>query len=71
MIFFAEAIQGVQTMLYKYEGTLCRFIVDDKGSGLLAAFGLPPAKHENDPLRAVKAALGIVKRMKEISKDAR
>ena len=58
-------------MIYKYEGTLCRFIVDDKGSGLLVAFGLPPAKHENDPLRAVKASIAIIKRMTELNKAAR
>ena len=64
-------MQGIQQMIYRYEGTLCRFIVDDKGSGLLIAFGLPPAKHENDPLRAVKAAIAVTKKMEELKHSAR
>ena len=58
-------------MIYRYEGTLCRFIVDDKGSGLLVSFGLPPTKHEDDPLRAVKAAMKVEKEMENIGKTAR
>lgn len=69
--FDVDVVKGVQQMLYRYEGTLCRFIVDDKGSGLLVAFGLPPAKHENDPLRAVKSSIAIVKKMRELGKSAR
>jgi len=54
-----QAVLAVQEQLYTYEGTLCRFIVDDKGAGLLMAFGLPPFMHENDPVRAIKAAMSI------------
>jgi hypothetical protein len=71
LLIFSAAVGGVQEMIYRYEGTLCRFIVDDKGSGLLAAFGLPPAKHENDPLRAVKAAIKVARKMETLGKSAR
>ena len=66
-----DAVKSVQEIIRRYDGTLCRFIVDDKGSGLLVAFGLPPRKHENDPLRAVKAALKIAEKMDNIGKEAR
>ncbi|MBN1890204.1 MAG: AAA family ATPase [Thermoflexales bacterium] len=47
----------LQTILYHYEGSVNQFIVDDKGTTLLAAFGLPPLTHEDDPLRGVQAAI--------------
>ena len=57
-----EVVQSVQLELYNFEGTLCRFIVDDKGTGILAAFGLPPyAQHENDAVRGCKLAKNVVK----------
>eukprot|EP00924_Labyrinthula_sp_SR-Ha-C_P011651 snap_masked-scaffold_17-processed-gene-4.26-mRNA-1 protein AED:0.73 eAED:0.73 QI:0/-1/0/1/-1/1/1/0/1727 len=54
-------IAKIQKQLYKYEGTFCRFIVDDKGAGILMAFGLPPYMHENDATRAILAGLAIEK----------
>lgn len=36
--------------IYEYEGTNNKFLVDDKGSTVIAAFGLPPVTHENDPI---------------------
>ena len=35
-------MKWVQKSIDAYEGSLLRFIVDDKGAGLLMAFGLPP-----------------------------
>jgi class 3 adenylate cyclase len=49
----------IQEILQKYDGTVCRFIVDDKGSYVLAAFGLPPCRKRNIPKRAVLAAMEI------------
>ena len=49
----------MQETLYEYEGSLNKLGVDDKGATLVAAFGLPPVAHEDDPVRAVRAALGI------------
>jgi hypothetical protein len=58
-----ETVEMVQHSVYAFEGTLCRFIVDDKGASFLIAFGLPPFKHENDSLRAVEAGLMIHARL--------
>ncbi len=49
-------IQWIQTILKRYEGFLIQLTVGDKGSYLYAAFGAPIA-HDDDPLRAVAAAL--------------
>jgi class 3 adenylate cyclase/tetratricopeptide (TPR) repeat protein len=54
-----EAIHLLQRALYHYEGSLNQFIVDDKGTLLIAAMGLPPLTHEDDPVRGVQLALDI------------
>merc|ERR1719247_1114872 len=44
----------LQRAIYALEGSVNKFLVDDKGVLLLAAFGLPPLNHfTDDPLRAV------------------
>ncbi|TYZ58767.1 hypothetical protein PybrP1_003336 [[Pythium] brassicae (nom. inval.)] len=50
---------GFWCCVYEYEGTINKFLVDDKGSTVLAAFGLPPVTHENDPVRGILASLAI------------
>ena len=37
--------------------SLNKTLLDDKGSTLIAVFGLPPLAHHNDPARALLAAL--------------
>jgi hypothetical protein len=54
-----DVVREVQEALYEYEGSVNKLGVDDKGTTLVAAFGLPPVAHEDDPVRAVRAALGI------------
>uniref|UniRef100_K3WD92 Guanylate cyclase domain-containing protein n=1 Tax=Globisporangium ultimum (strain ATCC 200006 / CBS 805.95 / DAOM BR144) TaxID=431595 RepID=K3WD92_GLOUD len=49
----------VQQCIYEYEGTINKFLVDDKGSTVIAAFGLPPVTHENDPIRGILSSLAI------------
>jgi class 3 adenylate cyclase/tetratricopeptide (TPR) repeat protein len=58
-----QLVGAVQETLYEYEGSVDKVGVDDKGATLVAAFGLPPVAHEDDPVRAVQAALGIQARM--------
>lgn len=58
-----EVISAVQTSVYCYEGSLNKFLMDDKGSTLLAVFGLPPLAHEDDSPRAVLASLLICEKL--------
>ena len=47
-----EIIQLLTSVIYKYEGTIDKYT----SSGMMALFGIP-LNHENDPERAVRAAL--------------
>lgn len=51
-------IQAVQRILFKYDSFLGQLTIGDKGSYLYAAFGAPSA-HEDDAVRASKAALEL------------
>ena len=50
----------IQQTVYSWEGSINKFIVDDKGLLVLCVFGLPPIFHYDDPIRAVCAARAIV-----------
>lgn len=58
-----EAAQGamrtLQTALYRFEGSINKISVDDKGASLVAVLGLPPLSHEDDPERALRAAVAM------------
>eukprot|EP01102_Stenamoeba_stenopodia_P019500 TRINITY_DN7380_c0_g1_i1.p1 TRINITY_DN7380_c0_g1~~TRINITY_DN7380_c0_g1_i1.p1 ORF type:complete len:771 (+),score=163.77 TRINITY_DN7380_c0_g1_i1:243-2315(+) len=41
-----------------------QFLVDDKGTVLIAAFGVPPFSHRDDPLRGAQAAVDIHNELK-------
>ena len=43
----------MQRTVYVVEGSLNKFLVDDKGSTLLAVFGLSPLAHDDDPTRCI------------------
>lgn len=51
-------MRWVQNVLAHYEGYMLQLTVGDKGSYLYAAFGAPIA-HDDDPVRAVAAALEL------------
>ena len=51
------AVSALQTVIFRYEGSIDKLSVDDKGVSLLAAFGLPPLSHRDDAERAVRSAL--------------
>ena len=56
-----ELAQLIQQSVYRYEGSINKINVDDKGITVIAVLGLPPFSHENDPARGVQAALTIRK----------
>jgi class 3 adenylate cyclase/tetratricopeptide (TPR) repeat protein len=53
----------IQRSVYRYEGSINKINVDDKGITIVAALGLPPFAHEDDPARGVQAALVIRKEL--------
>lgn len=52
-----EAMRAAQMAIYRFEGSINKMSVDDKGASLIAVFGLPPLAHGDDPERAVRAAV--------------
>ena len=61
-----EIMIALQESCYRYEGSINKLSVDDKGVSLLAALGLPPLAHEDDPDRGIKAAITIHERLKSM-----
>jgi ABC-type oligopeptide transport system substrate-binding subunit/class 3 adenylate cyclase len=54
-------LKAVQEITYRYEGSINKLTIDDKGTVLLVLFGAPPRSHEDDPVRAVHCALDMQK----------
>ncbi len=52
-------MRALQVAVYTYEGSINQLAVDDKGVTLVAALGLPPLAHEDDPVRAVRSARAV------------
>ena len=59
--------QLIQRSVYRYEGSINKINVDDKGITIVAALGLPPFSHEDDPARGVQAALMIRKELNNLN----
>jgi len=51
-----QLMVALQRTVYRFEGSLNKMSVDDKGVSMLAGFGLPPVTHEDDAARAVGCA---------------
>jgi class 3 adenylate cyclase/predicted ATPase len=49
-------LASAQTIIYRYEGSLNKIAVDDKGTVLLIMFGAPPLAHEDDSIRTLACA---------------
>ena len=61
-----QILRIMQQIIFNYEGMIRQFLADDKGTVLIAAFGLPPFAHIDDPIRGIKSALEIYQSLKEI-----
>ena len=57
-----------QTAVYQFEGSVNKFLLDDKGSTLIAVFGLPPFSHENDATRATLCSITLLARLQSLLK---
>lgn len=56
----------IQEAIRRFEGTLARLIVDDKGTNVLSVWGIPGRSHEDDPVRAVSAALALAGELRRL-----
>ncbi|MBS0661420.1 MAG: AAA family ATPase [Verrucomicrobia bacterium] len=61
-----SVMQSLQDGLYRYEGSVNKLSIDEKGVTLVAALGLPPLAHEDDPVRGVRAALELMSRLHQL-----
>ncbi len=52
-------LRDAQKTIYRYEGSINKLNVGDKGSVLLILFGAPPFVHPDDEARAVACALDL------------
>lgn len=52
-------LRAAHQTIHRYEGSINKLAVDDKGTVLLALFGAPPRAHEDDPERALRCALDL------------
>ena len=56
----------VQRCIYRTRGALNKFLMDDKGSVMLVAWGLPPYSSRDDPLSCVCSGLTILSEFKKL-----
>lgn len=59
-------VRELQQVLDRFQGSIDKLSLDFDGVALLAAFGVPGATHEDDPARALQAALGMRRRIGEL-----
>jgi class 3 adenylate cyclase len=62
-----DVIRALQTALYKYEGSVDKLSIDEKGVSLVAALGLPPLAHEDDAVRGAQAALEMRRELNKLN----
>lgn len=55
-----QAVRAIQDRVSRFEGTLIRISAGDKGPMAMIAFGLPDQTHDDDAVRAVRAAQEIL-----------
>jgi class 3 adenylate cyclase/tetratricopeptide (TPR) repeat protein len=54
-----KAARAIHIQAQRFSGQVQQFVIDDKGTVMLVAFGLPPRSHEDDARRGIRAALAM------------
>jgi class 3 adenylate cyclase/tetratricopeptide (TPR) repeat protein len=60
------AVRVLQEAVAQYEGAINQLLVDDKGTVLVAGWGLPSCTHEDDAARAIQAAMQMQSRLSSL-----
>lgn len=60
-----DLVAALQRSVYRFDGGIDKISVDEKGAVLIAAFGMPPLSHEDDPVRALHAAMAMRKALSD------
>ncbi|HND30408.1 MAG TPA: AAA family ATPase, partial [Myxococcota bacterium] len=55
-----RVLRTCQQVVARYEGTIDKFLCDEKGTAILMAWGLPPWAHPDNPVRAVRACTELI-----------
>jgi class 3 adenylate cyclase/tetratricopeptide (TPR) repeat protein len=70
----ANALQSgferVQRAVYRHDGSINQVVADEKGTTVLAVWGAATRSHEDDAVRAVRAALEIASALEGIGRAA-
>lgn len=61
-----QVFSQLQTTLYRHEGSVNKLSIDEKGLTLVAAMGLPPLSHGDDPARGLSVALEMHAKLRGI-----
>ena len=62
-------ISKVQRCIYRTQGSLNKFLMDDKGSVLVIAWGLPPLSNHDDSLRAVLTGINLIQELQNYKSE--
>jgi class 3 adenylate cyclase/tetratricopeptide (TPR) repeat protein len=69
-----QLLQGItqqaQRVIARYGGWLKEITMDEKGTTLVAGFGVPPFTHDDDPARAVEAAVALQASLRDLDVTA-
>ena len=65
-----NAMRAAQMEIYRFEGSINKMSVDEKGASLIAVYGLPPLYHRDDPDRATMAAMAVRDRLARVGQKA-
>ena len=66
-----QSMREVQTSVGRFGGSVNQLVADDKGTTIVVGFGVALRVHEDNPERAVKAALDIRERLRSLDIEAR